>query len=74
MPAPTLSVILCNYNDAPYLEAAVTTIVSAPQPPDQIVVVDDGSSDDSATRDFGYAPRKFLNGGMADLFGSALRA
>jgi nucleoside-diphosphate-sugar epimerase len=30
--------------------------------------------DGSATRDFGYAPRKFLNGGMADLFGSALRA
>tara|TARA_R110002110_G_scaffold376568_2_gene586595 strand:- start:101072 stop:102031 length:960 start_codon:yes stop_codon:yes gene_type:complete len=47
MQPPRLSVILCNYNDAGYLESAIKRLCEGPGVPDQLIVVDDGSTDES---------------------------
>ena len=54
-PPPTLSVVIPCLNDAPLLRRCLTTIAAQTDPPDEIIVVDNGSTDDSATvaREFG---------------------
>ena len=42
-----LSVILANYNHAQYLEESVTAIFAQTRPPDEVIVVDDASNDES---------------------------
>jgi putative sugar O-methyltransferase len=44
---PTVSIILCNYNHAHYLNESLTAICEQSHPADEIIVVDDGSSDNS---------------------------
>lgn len=44
---PTLSVVLPNYNHARYLPRALDALLSQDRPADEIVVVDDCSTDDS---------------------------
>jgi glycosyltransferase involved in cell wall biosynthesis len=44
---PTFSVVVPNYNHAHYLEAALHAHLSQSVPPLEIIVVDDGSTDDS---------------------------
>ena len=44
---PTLSVILPNYNHGKLIARAITALLAQERPPDEIVVVDDGSTDDS---------------------------
>ena len=43
----TLSVMLCNYNHGRYLHRSVGAILGQSRPPDEFVIVDDGSTDDS---------------------------
>jgi glycosyltransferase domain-containing protein len=43
----TVSVLLCNYNDARYLPDALTAICTQTRPPEEVIVLDDGSTDDS---------------------------
>ncbi|HET6426374.1 MAG TPA: glycosyltransferase family A protein [Planctomycetaceae bacterium] len=43
----TLSVILCNYNHGKYVGRALEAILSQSRPAEQVIVVDDGSTDDS---------------------------
>jgi len=43
----TLTAILCNYNHAPLVGRAIESLLSQSRPPDQLVIVDDGSSDNS---------------------------
>lgn len=45
--APTLSVVLPNYNHARLLPRAARALLGQETPPDEIIIVDDGSSDDS---------------------------
>ena len=45
--APLLTVVLPNYNHARYLARAVDAIASQERPPDEIIVIDDASTDDS---------------------------
>lgn len=45
--APTVSVLLANYNHARYLPTALAGICGQNRPPLEIIVVDDGSTDDS---------------------------
>jgi len=45
--APRLSVLLCNYNDSALLPRALEGFFSQTAPPDEVVVVDDGSTDQS---------------------------
>lgn len=55
---PTLSVVLPNYNDAPTLGAALEAILGQSQKPDEVIVVDDGSTDGSPELLEGYARRE----------------
>jgi glycosyltransferase involved in cell wall biosynthesis len=47
MSEPLLSVVLPNYNHAQYLARAIDAIAGQDRPPDEIIVIDDASSDDS---------------------------
>jgi glycosyltransferase involved in cell wall biosynthesis len=44
---PTLSAVLPNYNHGKLISRAVTALLAQERPPDEIVIVDDGSTDDS---------------------------
>ena len=44
---PTLSVVVPNYNHGKLISRAVTALLAQERPPDEIVIVDDGSTDDS---------------------------
>lgn len=48
MTEPRLTVILCNYNHAQYLPESLAAICGQSRRPDEFIVVDDGSSDQSA--------------------------
>jgi glycosyltransferase domain-containing protein len=43
----TVSVLLCNYNDARYLPDSLSAICNQTRLPDEVVVLDDGSTDNS---------------------------
>lgn len=47
MARPTLSVFLPNYNHARFLPVALRAILSQSRPPDEVIVVDDASTDES---------------------------
>lgn len=44
---PTLSVILPNFNHGNFLAGAIEALLSQSRPPDELIVIDDGSTDDS---------------------------
>lgn len=44
---PTLSVALCTYNGAEYLQAQLDSIANQTRLPDELVICDDGSTDDT---------------------------
>ena len=46
---PSVSVIVPVFNGAPYLEAALASVLAQTNPPSEIITIDDGSDDDSAT-------------------------
>jgi len=48
MARPVLTVFTPNYNHARFVGQAIESVISQSTPPDQYVIVDDGSSDDSA--------------------------
>ena len=45
--SPKISVALCTYNGEKYLPAQLDSIISQSFPPYEIIIVDDGSSDDT---------------------------
>ena len=47
MSGPTLSVVMPNYNHSRYLAEAILGIATQSRPPDEFVVLDDASTDDS---------------------------
>jgi glycosyltransferase domain-containing protein len=51
----TVSVLLCNYNDARYLRDSLSAICTQSRLPEEVIVLDDGSTDDSLKiiEDFG---------------------
>lgn len=59
----SLSVVLPNYNHAAHLPAALDALLAQTRPADEIIVVEDGSTDDSAAvirRYAGAHPRLFV--------------
>lgn len=56
MTKPRVSVVITAYNAAAYLGAAIESVLAQSHPTDEIVVVDDGSSDASAAIARSYAP------------------
>ena len=47
MKAPTISVVVTVYNAERYIGESLTAILSQTHPPDEVIVVDDGSTDDT---------------------------
>ena len=47
MSLPTFSVLLLNYNQEPYIERVLQAILSQSLRPDEIIIIDDGSNDNS---------------------------
>jgi cupin fold WbuC family metalloprotein len=43
----TLTVILCNYNHGRYVPRAIQAVLSQSRQPDEFIIIDDGSTDDS---------------------------
>jgi GT2 family glycosyltransferase len=46
-PRRTLTTQMCNYNHAQYLEKAIHSVVTQSRPPDEYLILDDGSTDNS---------------------------
>lgn len=44
---PTVTIILTNYNHARFLDCSLSAIVHQTRPADEVIVIDDGSTDDS---------------------------
>ena len=53
----TVSVLLCNYNDARYLPDSLDAICSQTRLPEEVIVLDDGSTDNSLEIIEGFARR-----------------
>jgi glycosyltransferase domain-containing protein len=53
----TVSVLLCNYNDAPYLPDSLSAICNQTRLPEEVIVLDDGSTDNSLDIIEGFARR-----------------
>lgn len=47
---PLVSVIIASYNHAPYIEASIASVLAQTYPHIELLVIDDGSSDDSVER------------------------
>jgi glycosyltransferase involved in cell wall biosynthesis len=77
----TVSVLLCNYNHGIYLPESLGAICNQTRQPDEVVVIDDGSTDDSwsiiqqfASRyPFVFAIRNGINRGLMFSIARALR-
>jgi len=54
---PTLTVVTCNYNHGPYLAQSIEAVIGQSRPPDQYIIVDDGSTDNSVPIIESYARR-----------------
>lgn len=57
MPKPTLAVLMPNYNHARFIGRALEAVVTQSRPPDEFVIVDDASTDDSLDVLTDYAQR-----------------
>jgi cellulose synthase/poly-beta-1,6-N-acetylglucosamine synthase-like glycosyltransferase len=56
---PTLGIIIAAYNEESVLEATITSLLAQSDPPDEIMIADDGSTDGTADmlcRVYGFAP------------------
>ena len=64
--APRIGVLINNYNNGPWLRACVDSVLAQTRPADEIVVYDDGSTDDSVAVLRSYGDRIRLLEGVHD--------
>lgn len=78
LPAARISVVVCNYNYADYIVSAVQSVIAQTYAAHQIIVVDDGSTDDSVARIRQYFPQVTLltqaNAGQRAAYNTGLTA
>jgi glycosyltransferase involved in cell wall biosynthesis len=65
-PTPSVGVLITNYNNGPWLRACVDSALAQTRSPDEIVVYDDGSNDDSVAILRSYGDRLRLIEGVHD--------
>lgn len=63
---PRVGVLINNYNNGPWLRAAVDSVLAQTRPADEIIAYDDGSTDDSIATLRGYGDRIRLIEGVHD--------
>lgn len=51
-PAASLTVLVSHYNHGPFLPGALTSLAAQSRPPDEVIVIDDGSTSSEARRVF----------------------
>ncbi len=73
---PTVSAIITSYNNAPYLAEAIESVLCQDYQPREILVIDDGSTDDTkrVTESFGDQVHYFYkpNGGASSARNSGI--
>ena len=75
---PLVSVIIASYNHAPYIEASINSVLAQTYPHIELLVIDDGSSDDSVERirrlqhNHGFDVRVQKNQGLAATLNDAI--
>ena len=57
LPETTISVIITNYNYEEYIGTAIDSVIAQTRPADEIIVIDDGSTDGSRERILSYGSR-----------------
>src|SRR5215468_3422546 len=76
--SPFVSIVVTSYNYGRYLRAAIDSALGQTYPAVEVIVVDDGSSDDSrdVISEYGDRVRVILkdNGGQASAFNAGFRA
>jgi glycosyltransferase involved in cell wall biosynthesis len=74
----TVSVVIPVYNGAAYLQEALESVLAQTRPPHEVIVVDDGSSDDSSDIATAFGPRvtclRKENGGAASARNAGIMA
>lgn len=77
-PRPLVTVLICNYNYGRYLSAAIQSAMAQTWEPLEIIVVDDGSNDESRLLLERYKDRIHVilkeNGGQASAFNAGISA
>ena len=71
-----VSVLIATYNRGPMLEESLESVLAQTHPPCEIIVIDDGSTDDTASRIARYGGRirsfRLANGGKARALNAAM--
>jgi glycosyltransferase involved in cell wall biosynthesis len=75
---PIVTIIIATYNCATYLQSAIASVLDDPHPRKQLIIVDDGSSDDTQQLLSAYSPEvlsniRIRNSGAAEARNTAWR-